>query len=403
VEPGPRLTDARHAAAGREAASPIQHVVIVIQENRSFDNLFAGFPGADTVSSGVNSLGQTIALQPIKFEAKYDIDHFAQSFLAACNGNAQGQNCTMTGFDKENVFGTSIPPNPQFAYVPHYETRTYFDMARQYVLADRMFTSHIDASFVSHQYFVAGQAGDGVNIPHSDVWGCDDQQSDLPTLNPDRTLGPAERPCFDYETLGDELDGAYLPWRFYAVPKGDIDFGWSAYQAVNHIYNGADWKKDVKSPPSRFLTDIANGELAAVTWVTPTGPTSDHPNPTGGSRLGPGWVASVVDAVGESQFWNSTAIFVMWDDWGGWYDHVPPPYLDFDGLGVRVPLLVISPYAKRDYVSHVQYEHGSVLKFAEDTFGLARLSASDTRANSPAADCFDFSQTPRPFIPFGKT
>jgi phospholipase C len=91
----------------------------------------------------------------------------------------------------------------------------------------------------------------------------------------------------------------------------------------------------------------------------------------------------------------------MWDEWGGWYDHVKPPNVDFDGLGLRVPLLVISPFAKRGYVSHVQYEHGSILRFVEDRFGLARLAASGTRANSPAADCFDFSQPPRPFRPFG--
>jgi phospholipase C len=90
---------------------------------------------------------------------------------------------------------------------------------------------------------------------------------------------------------------------------------------------------------------------------------------------------------------------VVWDDWGGLYDHVPPPHLDYDGLGFRVPLLMISPYAKSNFVSHVQYEHGSILKFAEDVFGLARLGASDTRATSPAPDAFDFTQAPRAFVP----
>ena len=106
----------------------------------------------------------------------------------------------------------------------------------------------------------------------------------------------------------------------------------------------------------------------------------------------------MVDTVGKSKFWDSTAIFVQWDDWGGLYDHVPPPYEDYDGLGFRVPLLVISPYAKHDYVSHVQYETASVLRFAEDLFGLGQLAAADKRANSPALDCFDFSQKPRPFV-----
>ncbi len=146
------------------------------------------------------------------------------------------------------------------------------------------------------------------------------------------------------------------------------------------------------------MKDVAKGKLAAMTWITPSAANSDHSSSQ--STTGPQWVTSLVNAVGTSQFWNSTVIFVMWDEWGGWYDHVPPPQLDYDGLGFRVPLLVISPYAKQHYVSHVQYEHGSVLRFIEDTFGLGRLSASDGRANSPAPDCLDFTRPPRPFKPF---
>ncbi|MGB8909423.1 MAG: alkaline phosphatase family protein, partial [Candidatus Cybelea sp.] len=114
---------------------------------------------------------------------------------------------------------------------------------------------------------------------------------------------------------------------------------------------------------------------------------------------GPSWVTSVVNAIGESQFWSSTAIFIFWDDYGGFYDSEAPKYLDYDGLGGRIPLLVISPYAKKGFVSHVNYEHGSLLKFVEDRFGLPRLAASDTRAASPEQDCFDFSKAPRKFVP----
>ncbi len=108
-------------------------------------------------------------------------------------------------------------------------------------------------------------------------------------------------------------------------------------------------------------------------------------------------MASVVDAIGESPFWKSTAIFVMWDDWGGWFDPVKPVYEDYDGLGFRVPLLMISPYAKRGYVTHVQYETSSVLRYIEDTFGLPQLAASDERANNPATDALDYGQRPRAF------
>ena len=125
-------------------------------------------------------------------------------------------------------------------------------------------------------------------------------------------------------------------------------------------------------------------------------PDSDAVDCGGGG--GPAWVASLVNAVGESKFWDTTAVFVQWDDWGGFFDHFNPSLENYDGLGFRVPLLVISPYAKRNYVSHVQYETASVLRFTEDLYGLAQLAAADKRATSPAADCFDFSQKPRKFV-----
>ncbi len=176
---------------------------------------------------------------------------------------------------------------------------------------------------------------------------------------------------------------------------------WSAYQAINPVYNGPDWSNDVVQNPAQFLTDVSGGKLASVTWVTPTDANSDHAGAR--SATGPQWVASVVNAVGESTFWKDTTIFIMWDEWGGWYDHVAPPYVDYDGLGIRVPLLIVSPYAKHGYVSHVQYEHGSILKYVEDTFGLARLAASDRRAHSPVPDAIDYKQKPRAFTPFSTT
>jgi phospholipase C len=373
------------------ASQKIAHVIIIVQENRSFDDLFYGYPGADTATSGPNSHGQTIPLAPIALEAGYDIDHTSGAFFTAWD------NGKMDRFDQES--SQSGNPNSQYGYVPAAETAPYFKMANQYVLADRMFTSHIDASFISHQYIIAGQADHEVDLP-SGQWGCNGGGSDqIGTLRNNRTYGPNQSPCRNYKTLGDELTTAKLSWRFYAqalgADSGDI---WSAYQAVSHIRNTRQWKKHVFSPSSRFLTDIAHGTLAAVTWITPSRADSDHPD--AGSNTGPAWITSVVNAIGQSQFWNSTAVFLFWDDWGGWYDHVPPPQLDYDGLGIRVPLLVISPYAKANYVSHTQYEHGSILRFVENTFGLPQLAASDTRAIDPAIDCFNFSQSPRPFSPF---
>jgi phospholipase C len=273
-------------------------------------------------------------------------------------------------------------------------------MAHQWVVADRMFQSHLDESFVSHQYIIAAQAASSVDLPYGQ-WGCSGGSYDMvPTITKNRTIGKYIEPCYDYQTLGDELDKAHLSWRFYASAFGSRSSGdgsyWSSYQAVKHIYYGPDWKKDVISPNWRFITDVRKGKLANFTWIVPVCDDSDHVNCPGG--YGPSWVAALVNTVGKSKFWDSTAIFVQWDDWGGLYDHVPPPFEDYDGLGFRVPLLVISPYAKQNYVSHVQYETASVLRFAEDLFGLGQLAAADTRANSPAGDCFDFTQNPRPFV-----
>jgi phospholipase C len=319
----------------------------------------------------------------------------------ACNGTGTlpGTQCRNDGFDREPAYGG--PTNPQYVYVPHSESKPYFDMAHEWVVADHMFQSHLDESFVSHQYVIAAQAAASVDLPNG-IWGCQGGSYDtVSTVTKQRNVnGPPEQACFDYQTLGDELDKAKLSWRFYASAYGSRSSGtggtWSSYQAVKHIYEGPDWKKDVISPNWKFITDVRAGKLANFTWITPVCDDSDHVNCPGG--YGPSWVAALVNTVGKSKFWDSTAIFVMWDDWGGLYDHVPPPFKDYDGLGFRVPLLVISPYAKKDFVAHTEYETASVLRFAEDLYGLGQLAPADKRANSPAKDCFDFSQTPRPFV-----
>jgi phospholipase C len=388
------------------ATGKIQHVVIIVQENRSFDNLFAGFPGANTQSYGYTSSGEKVDLKPVGLEAPWDIAHGSATYFDACDGQGTlpGTDCKMDGFDKEGVnCGAPLPPcpypHPQYGYVPKSETKPYFAMAKQYVLGDAMFTSNFDASsFVSHQYIIAGQASASVDFPLGGPWGCGGPSDKIATITQQRKIpGGYIVVCFNNQTLGDELSAAGISWKYYASTLNGDGGIWSAYQAIKHIRRSPSWHEHVLSPQTRFFKDIQNAALPAVSWVTPTCANSDHAGCE--SNHGPHWVASLVNAIGTSQYWNSTAIFVFWDDYGGWYDHVPPPFADYDGLGIRVPLLVISPYAKQGYVSHVQYEHGSILKFVEDQFGLGRLSASDARANSPEADCFDFSKPPRSFTP----
>jgi phospholipase C len=391
-------------SAPHNAAHPITHVVIVVQENRSFNNLFLGFPGAATQPYGYASDGRKIALQPIGLATSWDIAHSSYSFLAACHGAGDypGTGCRMNGFDKEAWYcGQQSEPKcpialPPYAYAPREETKPYFYLGKHYVLADQMYASNFDgSSFVSHQYIIAAQASSSVNYPWY-AWGCSGGDADyVPTVTQKRRIGSVIPVCFNNLTLGDELDEAGLSWAFYTskINNGQGGF-WSAYQAIEHIYDGPDWHRDVITPQTRFFADVAAGHLRTVSWITPTFKNSDH----AGSRsdTGPSWVASIVNAIGKSPYWKNTAIFIFWDDYGGWYDPAPPQMVDYDGLGFRLPLLIVSAYAKAGYVTHVHYEHGSILRWIENNFGLKQLSASDTRA-APPDDAFDFAQPARAF------
>lgn len=390
------------AGAHRASSTPIQHVVIIVQENRSFNNLFYGFPGAKTVKSGQESNGQTVKLKPIGLEVTWDLEHDLNGFIVSCNGTGSepGTDCRNNGFDKEKwECDQSCPvPNAPYSYVPHKETKPYFYLGKHYVLADQMYASNLDgSSFISHQYIIAGQASSAVNYPEN-YWGCPGLQYDggdtIPTITQARGTGSTISVCWDNDTLGAEMDNAGLTWAYYT---GTIDGDggiWSAYQNIEPIYYGPDWANDVITPQTEFFGDVSNGKLRNLSWITPTCANSDHAGC--GSNTGPAWVASLVNAIGNSQYWNSTAIFIFWDDYGGFYDPEPPKMLDYDGLGMRIPLLVVSPYARNGKVDHTHYEHGSILKFVENTFGLPALAASDKRATAPD-NAFDFNKPPRPF------
>jgi phospholipase C len=392
------------------AHAHVKHVVIIIQENRTVDNLFNGFPGADTVTTGLKHDGTTIPLAEASMVQSYDISHAHGHWVAQYNGGA------MNGFD------VADPDLRSYSRVPASESKPYFDLARAYTFADHMFQSNTGPSFVAHQYLIAAHSMPGMggfasenpnNVSQGGApWGCDgDAATDrvavlLPT---GMEINNAIYPCGDYLTLADVLDQAGLEWRYYAPALSKPGFIWSAFQAIKHIRTGPDWANHVISPETTILGDLggASPRLADVTWVTPSSGNSDHLNATkylAGTTTpaGPAWVASVVDAIGKSPFWPETAIFIVWDDWGGFYDHVAPPRQDFMGLGFRVPLIVVSPYAKKGYVSKTQHEFASILHFTEEAMGLPTLHSQDADATDDRADdlrdCFDFGQTAEPFI-----
>ena len=411
----------------------IQHVVILLQENRSFNNIFMGFPGAETSTTGkckefdaggsnpiVCKGGQIVKLQsqPLQsngiFEGGIDIDHGHQAFKTETDEDPATHVYRMDGFGSIDYSGTrtGTPAGTYpYAYVQRKEVQPYWDMAAQYTLADHMFTTATTDSFVAHQEIIAGTTALNnyesiTDVPSDPPWGCDAPNGTVTHLllksGVENYKGPF--PCFtQWKTMADVLDAANVSWKYY-VESYDLNspyadnsgLFWNGFDAIKAVRYGHDWK-NVTFPNTAILDDIKKGKLPQVSWVIPKIRNSDHP--ISGASGGPSWVTAVVNAVGQSQYWKNTAVVVMWDDWGGWYDPVAPPQLDYTSLGLRVPMIVISAFAKRHRVSKTQYEFGSVLKFIEQNFGTASLGTTDVRANS-IVDVFDFTQKPGSFQPF---
>jgi phospholipase C len=428
-----------NACGGGSSSSPppppqpkIQHVVIIFQENRSPDNLFHDQnlinAGADIASTGKNSKGDVIPLTPLSLASDYGPDHTHAAFLAMYD------NGKMDGADKVRLICNQgaqncPPPNGQFTYVPASEAAPYFQMAETYTFADRMFQTNQGPSFPAHQYILTGSSAQNANpdplyaaenpsglVSPSVPTGCIGPQGQTVPLI-DLATGDesqAAYPCFEHPTLTDTLDGAKITWKWYTSKKTPGSL-WNAPNAIQHICvpdsgntvcTGAEWASNVIIDPTHILTDIQAGQLASVSWVIPDGVNSDHAGSS--DTTGPAWVASIVNAIGNSPYWPNTAIFISWDDWGGWYDHVAPPIHNSYEYGFRVPLIVVSPYAKAKHISHVAHHFGSILKFIEQNWGLPAVGTgaySDAYSDTDdLSDCFDYNQTPLTFttIPAAK-
>jgi phospholipase C len=380
----------------------LKHIVVIVQENRTFNDIFAGFKGADSTTYGFTHTGAKIHLRAITFKGS-DIYHNWKNAMADWNGGR------MNGFDR-SVFTNGDPAGTYtYAYLKRELVAPYWTMAREYTLADHMFPTMFGPTFTAHVDLIASTTNltpdeAEVDGPTGQPWGCDAPPGTRTLLlNRQRVeSGDGPFPCFtEYDTIAETLDAATVSWKYYA-PAVRYAGGrlWSPFAAIRQVRYGPDWK-NVISPQTTVLRDVADGKLAQVSWVIPDAADSDHAGSQ--SDKGPSWVAGVVNAIGKSQYWDKTAIVVLWDDWGGWYDGVPPPQLDFVGLGIRVPCIIVSPYAKPGYVSHTQYEFGSVLRLIEETFRLPSLGPAsrgytDTRAHS-LVDSFDFKQKPLPFKP----
>ncbi|MDQ6773508.1 MAG: hypothetical protein M3024_11040 [Candidatus Dormibacteraeota bacterium] len=319
------------------AKGPIEHVVIVVQENHTFDNYFSGFPGAD------GDLSLPVSPNP----PPKDPDHRHAAWLNRATG------ATRARFTE--------------AMIP-----TYWDWARRYTLCQRYYTEVAGPSTPNHLMLIAAAS------PVID--------------NPPGAFG-GHRPSFPMATLPGLLLKAGLTWANY----GGYAFELIPETAARQL------------PSAQFATDAAAGRLATVSWLYAPAGLDEHAPDTAAQRAaghgnvtkGSEWVRAQVAAVVAGGLWNSTAIFVTWDDWGGWADHVVPPELErwTDGtqfrLGSRVGCLVLSAYAKVGHLSSVQTSHVSLVAFCEEQFGLPHLNAVDAAAD-PMSDCFDFTQPPLP-------
>lgn len=409
-------------------AAVFQHIVVIFQENRTPDNLFQDpvliSRGADIASSGLNSTGQTIPLSPIdlgttgSIPQNYDLSHANAAFVSMYDGGKMDGANLITCSPAANC-PPNAHPNPQYMYVKPADVQPYFALAEQYTFGDRMFQTNEGPSFPAHQFIISGTStpSTGSNLfaaedPALSPAGCIAALTNrVKMIDPTGSESkPAPQyPCFDHPTLTDYLNTKSVSWRYYAPSAGSI---WTGPDAIQHICQqqtvkgtltctGPDWVNNVVIPQSQVLVDIANGRLPQVSWIIPNGRSSDHAVANDGS--GPSWVSAIVNAIGNSPYWANTAIIITWDDWGGWYDHVAPKVIN-DGVswgsgyvyGFRVPLIVVSPYAKTAYISHTTHDFGSILKFIETTYNLPSLGYADTPADD-LSDCFNLTHTPVTF------
>jgi phospholipase C len=367
--------------------SNIQHVVFIVKENRSFDNMFGTYPGVNGATTGTISTGQVIPLSHDGDRVPRDMDHsWYGSFIGTDYNRMDGFDLILDG----NINGDYLSLSQQ----NESDMPNYWTYAQNFVIADAMYSSLQGPSFPNHLYTVAAQSGGAVTSPYGSdgttSWGCDAPLTEFVDVVDTNGVLSEVYPCFNFLTVADSLQNAGISWNYYSPAKSAPGYEWNALDSISQIRNSTLWNSHVPLN-SQFITDAQNGQLASVSWLITASPTSEHP--TASICNSENWTVAQVNAVMQGPEWNSTAIFVTWDDYGGFYDHVPPPVSDEYGLGLRVPLLIISPYVRSGYIAHTNYEFSSFLKFVEERFGLAPLGTRDANAND-MLDSFNLVQTP---------
>jgi len=379
-----------NGATGSNNNNPIKHIVVILQENHSFDNYFGTYPGANGIPAN--------ACMPINPNATaqgcikpFLTTHFTNADLphgyqpATTDVNNGKMDSFMVG-EKNNMLGKR--DNSSMSYLDQKAIPNYWKLASRYVLADNFFSSVRGYSIPNHWYAVAGTA---------------------PQVSVTNFVGPSSTSSLqtqyleeanDTDTVADLFMNSSISWKYYEsslqengypqAKKTQTVFSfWNPFASKFTSYTHNYVPHFV--PNTDIFTDLQNNTLPQVSWVIGDSYWSEHPPSS--SKIGMIWTTKVIDAIMNSPEWNSTAIILTWDDYGGYYDHVAPPNVDQYGNGIRVPAIIISPYAKPGYIDHTQYEFESMLKFMEWRFDLPSLTPRDTNANN-LLNAFNFTQRP---------
>jgi phospholipase C len=390
---GRRIPLVGDAAPRVDTRWPIKRVLYVMMENRSFNNLFGRFPGVRGTTIGVEN-GKEKPLIRCPEWLPGDIPHDQAAHRYCVNGGK------MDGFGTGtygSVYGYTVFEESQ---IPN-----YWHWAREYALSENFFASAAGPSYPNHFFFVAGTSGGAIDNPENigtrrledggtfKSWGCDVVSDDAFVLVADLEGNLTKHStCFTFPTVGEQLTGAGIDWAYYSAEAGQPGYFWNAYNGVGDVFHTDLWDEHIR-PVDRLLDDIESGDLPAVTWVTPRFQLSDHPPFSTGHAHN--WVTGIVNRVMRSEMWKHTAIFLTWDEWGGFYDPIVPPVVDPVGLGIRVPMLTISPYTRRGVVDDELGEFSTPLRFISDNWGLDPLT-DRIRNTHNFEHVFDFRRKPRP-------
>jgi phospholipase C len=428
-----------NVAASDEGIHKIRHVVIVMQENRSFDEYFGTFPGADGIpmKDGVPTVclpapGNGPCQRP--YHDPNDRNAGAPHNFAASAVDIDGGR--MDGFLRSvkrghrrcrNIADPNCTSGPAdvLGYHDQRELPNYWAYARDFVLQDRLFEPLSSWSLPQHLFMVSEWSAKCAKLGDPNSCVNEPSEPDLPKdFQPGRrnAHGPG-RPDYAWTDLTYLLHRHHVSWGYYVMSgvepdcASDIDDCgpvplnartpgiWNVLPAFDTVKEDGELKnvRDLRE----FYTAAKNGTLPSVVWIAPSFAYSEHPSAS--IRKGQAYVTGLIDAIMQGPDWDSTAIFLSWDDWGGFYDHVAPPKVDENGYGIRVPGIVISPYARKGFIDHQVLSHDAYVKFIEDDFlGGSRLDPRTDGRPDPRPDVretmpqlgdlradFDFSQAPR--------